>query len=233
LEGVKKVRKDQPKVGGKKLHRHLKADVVNIGRDKLFDILREEDLLVKKTKKYVRTTQSNHWLWKYSNLVKDVDPIVPEQIYASDITYLDTMEGFCYLSLITDIYSRKIVGWAVSESLSIEGCLEALKMAIRDTKETEGLIHHSDRGIQYCSKAYVRLLKKNKIKISMTEENHVYENALAERVNGILKTEFLLGEKLRSIKIARKLVAETVETYNNKRLHMSLDYITPTQKHAA
>jgi transposase InsO family protein len=131
------------------------------------------------------------------------------------------------------MYSRKIVGWALSNSLSIEGSLKALKKAIGKTKRTQGIVHHSDRGIQYCSKAYVSLLKKHGMQISMTEENHVYENSLAERVNGILKDELMLGDKLQSYKVAKKMVREAIETYNEYRLHMSIDYMTPAEKHAA
>jgi transposase InsO family protein len=152
----------------------------------------------------------------------------------SDITYIATEDGFCYLSLITDVYSRKVVGYSLSQSLSIEGSLEALEKALASrTKKAQKLIHHSDRGVQYCSHAYVHRLQDAGITISMTEENHVYENALAERVNGILKMELGLGEKLLSYSVAQKLVSEAIDIYNNERLHMSLDYITPEQKHAA
>lgn len=233
IKAVHAERRRQPKVGTRKLQRHIASKQVVVGRDRLFEILRVENLLVKKRKKYIRTTQSNHWLKKYKNLVKNTIPWRPEQVYVSDITYIDTCEGFCYLSLITDMHSRKIVGWELSESLSIEGSLHALKKAIRMTESTQGLIHHSDRGIQYCSKAYVRLLKKYGMRVSMTEENHVYENSLAERVNGILKDELLLGERLQSYEVARKMVKEAIETYNDYRLHMSIDYMTPAAKHAA
>jgi transposase InsO family protein len=170
---------------------------------------------------------------KYRNKVKDLVVTGPEQVYVSDITYIATREGFCYLSLITDRHSRRIMGWDLSQSLAIEGSLRALTMALRGTRKTSGLIHHSDRGIQYCSKAYVELLQKHGAEISMTEENHVYENALAERVNGILKDEFLLGEVLGSYADAKKMVAEAIETYNNVRLHMAIGYMTPAEKHAA
>ena len=143
------------------------------------------------------------------------------------------MEGYSYLSLITDQYSRKIVGYSLSKSLSVEGSLKALKNALKRVAEPSKLIHHSDRGIQYCSKAYTRLLKGKSAKISMTEEDHVYENALAERVNGILKDEFMLGEKLQSYKVAKRMVREAVNIYNNERLHLALNYMTPEQKYAA
>ena len=204
-----------------------------IGRDRLFGVLRRNGLLVKKKRKYVRTTQSAHRFKVYKNLIWDEKVKRCEGVYVADITYLDTLEGYCYLSLITDQYSRKIVGYALSKSLSIEGSVEALQMALRETKNPKELIHHSDRGIQYCSRGYTELLKKKGVQISMTEENHVYENALAERVNGILKDELQLGKKLLSYSMAKELVDEAVKIYNEERLHMSLGYITPAQKHAA
>ena len=229
---VMQVRRRQPKAGGRKLQKMLSLKGLEIGRDKLFDILRDKELLVKKKKKYIRTTQSVHRFKKYKNLIKERVVRKPEEIFVADITYIDTMEGYRYLSLITDKYSRKIVGYALSDSLSIEGSLKALKMALKGIKNPEKLTHHSDRGIQYCSKKYVGLLNKNSVKISMTEDNHVYENALAERVNGILKDEFMLGEKLPSHKTAEKMVKEAVHIYNNERLHMAISYMTPEQKHA-
>ena len=233
LKRVQNIRKRQPQVGVKKIHRMLKAQDINFGRDRLFDILRENRLLSRQKKRYAKTTYSRHRFRKYKNLIRDIEPTGPNQIYVSDITYIDTLEGFCYLALVTDKYSRKIVGWDLSNSLSIDGARRALKMAISEAKDTEGLIHHSDRGIQYCSHKYVEDLENRKIKISMTEENHCYENAIAERVNGILKTEFMLGERLNSHAIARNMVSEAVEIYNEERLHMNIDYQTPSQKHAA
>ncbi len=228
LRQVKQIRHRQPKVGGRKLQKMIDATV---GRDSLFNLLRDNGLLVKRRKKYIYTTNSSHRFKKYKNLIKDKEPTGPEQQYVSDITYIDTREGYRYLSLITDRYSRKIVGHELSRSLSVEGSLKALQMAIKAVADPERLIHHSDRGLQYCSNAYVGLLKKNKIKISMTEENHVYENAMAERVNGILKQEFLLGVKLSSHYMAKRMVKEAVQIYNEERLHMSIGYVTPQQKH--
>lgn len=233
LRHVHEIRSKQPRVGVKKLHRHLRARGVKIGRDRLFSLLRRKNLLVKPKRRYVRTTQSNHWFKKYNNLIKGKQINGPGQVIVGDITYLETREGFCYLFLLTDVWSRKILGYSVSKSLSVEGSLLALDMALGEIKDPSRLIHHSDRGIQYCCRAYTDKLKDKKIHISMTEENHVYENALAERVNGILKTEFMLEECLQSYSIACKLVKEAVNTYNNMRLHMSLDYMTPTQKFAA
>ena len=146
---------------------------------------------------------------------------------------LQRLVWFSYLALITDLGSRKIVGWDLSQSLAIEGCQRALRMALRGVENPKTLIHHSDRGIQYCSNGYVDILHTHEIKISMTEEDHVYENAIAERVNGILKTEFLLGEKLQSFKVAKELVQQSIKIYNQQRLHTSLDYQTPAYCYAA
>jgi len=227
------IRRKQPKVGCRKLQKMLKAREIKVGRDRLFNVLRDNNMLVKRRKKYVRTTQSYHRFRTYKNLIKQRQPQRPEEVFVSDITYIDTMEGYSYLSLITDQCSRKIVGYSLSKSLSIEGSLRALKMALKQVSDPSKLTHHSDRGIQYCSKGYTDLLKSNSVQISMTEENHVYENALAERINGILKDEFMLGEKLQSYKVAKKMVREAIGTYNKERLHLALDYITPEQKHAA
>jgi transposase InsO family protein len=226
-----------PMLGVRKLNRLLKpklqANGIKIGRDQLFDLLRDHNLLVHHNKRYVRTTQSYHRFRKYNNLINDLEITRPNQVFVSDITYVDTLEGFCYLALITDAYSRKIVGYSLSQSLSIDFCMDALQMALKGIKQPEKLIHHSDRGIQYCSHAYVELLQENNVKISMTQQDHVYENALAERVNGILKTEFMLGEKLTSFAIAKELVKQSIKIYNEERPHMSIDYLTPQMKHAA
>jgi transposase InsO family protein len=233
LSHVRLGRGRQPRVGVRKLHLHLIERGVVIGRDRLFDLLRSKGLLVKPRRRYVRTTNSNHWFRKYGNLIKEREVSRPGEVMVGDITYLETQEGFCYLSLLTDVYSRKIVGYQLSRSLSVEGSLKALEMALRGIKNHSGMIHHSDRGIQYCCNAYTDRLRKAGVRISMTEENHVYENAMAERVNGILKNEFLLGECLPSYTIACKMVKEAVNIYNNERLHMSINYMTPAQKFAA
>jgi len=211
----------------------LYQNSIFVGRDKLFSVLKDNELLVKPKKKYVYTTQSHHRFKMYNNLIKEIITVKPKEILVSDITYINTMEGFKYLSLITDKGSRKIVGFSLSHSLSIEGSMKALRMALGNIQQTNRLIHHSDRGIQYCSKEYTELLQKNGVRISMTEKDHVYENALAERVNGILKNELMLGEKLLSYEIAEKMVKEAVHIYNQERLHMSLGYITPEQAFAS
>lgn len=233
LSTVQNIRRRQPMVGVRKLQVMLFALGTEIGRDRLFCLLREHELLIYPKRCYHRTTYSNHRFRTYKNLVKELTLTGSNQVFVSDITYIKTLEGYCYLSLITDKYSRKIVGYHLSKSLAIEGTLKALRIAMRKVKFPENLIHHSDRGIQYCSNAYVKYLKQKKVRISMTEENHVYENALAERVNGILKNEFMLGEEISSFEKAKKLVKETIGIYNEERLHLSLGYITPAVAHAA
>lgn len=230
---VREIRKRQPMVGVRKLQRMLSSRGIIIGRDRLFDLLREEELLIYPKRNYHRTTNSLHSFRMYRNLIKDKDLTSSNQVFVSDITYIRTLEGFCYLSLITDKYSRKIVGYNLSRSLAVEGSLKALKMAMKQVSNPEKLIHHSDRGIQYCCKVYVNYLNHKKAKISMTEKDHVYENALAERVNGILKNEFMLGNVLTTYKDAMKLVKESIEIYNKERLHTALDYKTPELVHAA
>jgi transposase InsO family protein len=232
---VLEIRKKQPMLGTRKLQ-HLinaqrEAQRVVVGRDRLYSLLRWHHLLVRSKKKHVKTTNSYHRFRVYQNMIKHCTITRPDQVYVSDITYIATNQGFCYLSLITDAYSRKIVGYCLSRSLSIEGCITALKMALKGVKHPEKLVHHSDRGLQYCSHSYVELLEEYHVKISMTEENHAYENAIAERVNGILKNEFMLGERLVSFEVARKLVAESVKIYNNDRPHLSLNYRTPNDVH--
>ena len=231
IELVKKERLVQPRVGTRKLYEALhftfEASELKVGRDKLFDILREHEMLVKRKKASCKTTDSYHRFHKYKNLVKDMVVNAPNQVWVSDITYIRTVNGFCYLALITDMYSRKIVGYDISDSLELAGCLRALRLALRTARPAAGLVHHSDRGIQYCSNQYVEQLKKREIKISMTEENHCYENAIAERVNGILKGEFYLDQCFYNTKHASLATKSAIDIYNNKRLHLSLGYKTP------
>lgn len=234
---VQETRRYQPRIGGKKLYGLLKDKLEKLsgtlGRDKFFDILRKHGLLVKRRKKYVTTTDSYHRFHKYKNKLKGKLLTGPNQAYVSDITYLRTRDRFVYLFLQTDAYSRMITGWSLSDSLAIEGAVKALKMTIKQCGKTDGVIHHSDRGIQYCCKEYVKLLKRHKMEISMTEENHCYENAIAERVNGILKGEFLLDSNFASKEVAYKAVKEAISSYNNRRPHWSLDLSTPIQIHHA
>ena len=193
----------------------------------MFNILRKHNMLTLKKKRYTRTTNSWHRFYKYKNLIKNMNITRSNQVWVSDITYIRTVKGFCYLALITDVYSRKIVGYDLSDSLELTGCVNALKRALRQAKTIKGLIHHSDRGIQYCSNQYTEILKKNGIGISMTEENHCYENAIAERVNGILKDEFHLDQTFDNKAHAARATKSAINLYNQVRLHLSLDYKTP------
>jgi len=231
IDLVRVERHIQSRIGTRKLHKELRPSFdktgIKVGRDRLFDILRANNMLVKRKKVTYKTTNSYHHFHKYSNLIKDMELTAPNQVWVSDITYIRTVKGFCYLALITDLYSRKIVGYDISDSLELTGCLRALKKALASARPAAGLVHHSDRGIQYCSKQYVNELLKRKMKISMTEENHCYENAVAERVNGILKDEFYLDQCFVNTRNASVATRNAIDIYNNKRLHLSLDYKTP------
>jgi transposase InsO family protein len=203
-----------------------------IGRDKFFDLLRSNGLLVRKRRTRVYTTDSHHWLRKYPNLIKDITAERPNQIWVSDITYIKTQSGFVYLSLVTDVYSRKIIGWNLSDNMETKAPLRALHMAISQLPaDAQQVIHHSDRGVQYCSGKYVRCLQKHHIKISMTENSDPYENAIAERVNGIIKTEWLYDIKLKDIDQAKKAIRQIIKLYNRKRPHYSVELLTPEQAH--
>ncbi|MFC2118734.1 IS3 family transposase [Bacteroidota bacterium] len=235
LKFVLERRKDLPREGGRKLLKSITKSLIDnhiqFGRDRLFDLLRENSLLVRPKKRYIRTTNSWHRFHKYPNLIKNISISRPNQVWVSDITYIRLIKGHCYLALITDAYSRKIVGFDLSDSLELAGCIRALKRALKQLPADNKLIHHSDRGIQYCSNMYVGLLKKKNIEISMTEENHCYENAIAERVNGILKDEFFLDQSFKYITHAKDVCKNAIKLYNNKRLHLSLDYKTPNIVH--
>lgn len=239
---VQDIRRKMPMIGGKKLYRMLAEDLEklngSVGRDKFFDILRKNGLLIERRKRYATTTNSRHWFYVYGNLIKDRAVDGPNQVFVADITYLRLKDGFCYLALVTDIYSRKIVGYDVSNSLSIDGALRALKMALAGIHVSSGegsrkLIHHSDRGIQYCSHEYTNLLKEHGVGISMGEAGNPYDNAIAERVNGILKTEFLLDSTFPDLQAAARAVREAITIYNNLRPHMSIGYQTPSARYAA
>jgi len=229
-------RRKQPLIGARKLYHILKKDItasdIRIGRDKFFDILRNSGLLIKRRKHRVMTTNSNHRFKIYDNLIKEMQVTRPDEVYVSDLTYIRTDEGFMYLALVTDLCSRKIVGFDLSDNLTIEGSIKALKMAVKD-KTLNGSIHHSDRGIQYCSKTYTELLTNCGMEISMSEKGNPYENAVAERINGILKEEFMLCGTFKTKYIAAKAVKEAIETYNTLRPHMSIGYQTPNEKYAA
>ena len=228
---VKQRRKSLPREGVRKLTKSLDQEFakanLKVGRDTLFNILRKHHMLTLRKKYSSRTTNSLHRFRKYKNIIKDLEVTKPNQVWVSDITYIRTVKGFCYLALITDMHSRKIVGYDLSDSLELKGCVRALKKAIYQAKNIKQLIHHSDRGIQYCSNIYTQILKRNKIDISMTQENHCYENAMAERVNGILKDEFYLDQTFDNLLQAKKVAKNAINLYNQTRLHLSLDYKTP------
>jgi len=225
----------QPRLGGLKLHsmfrEELAAEDVRLGRDRFFDVLRNQALLLEPLPKAPRTTNSAHSLPVFTNLVKDLELTGPNQVWVSDITYIRTREDFAYLSLITDKYSKKIVGYHLGQTLSAEDTLEALNMAIATLPEGVRPIHHSDRGCQYCSHEYVKGLKDQGLAISMTEEDHCAENAMAERMNGILKQEYFLNYEFRTVAQARRAVDEAVRLYNTRRPHRSLNLRTPEQVH--
>jgi len=231
IEIIKKRRKSLPREGVRKLKKSLENEFtkanLKVGRDTLFNVLREHQMLTLRKKYSARTTNSLHRFYKYNNIIKDVAVTRPNQVWVSDITYTRTIKGFCYLALITDMHSRKIVGYDLSDSLELNGCVRALNKALYQAKDIKGLVHHSDRGIQYCSNVYTQILKRNMIDISMTEENHCYENALAERVNGILKDEFYLDQTFTNTAHAKRATKNAINLYNEIRLHLSLDYKTP------
>jgi len=226
-------RRKMPRLGAKKLHHMLKEEGIKIGRDHLFDFLRQEDMLVSRRKRYVRTTDSSTWIPKHLNLIKDININRPEQAWVADITYLDTIDnGHLYLHLITDAYSKQIMGYELCNNMNAESTEKALKDALNNRiYRDEELIHHSDRGSQYRSNLYTDRLKNNKIMISMTQNGSPYDNAVAERINGILKDEFGLGDPFTDIKEAMKQVKQSVFTYNNIRPHMSCSMLTPIQMH--
>lgn len=231
---VARIRASQKRIGARKLHSMLGDFMAGqgkvLGRDAFFDVLRDHGLLVRKRKRSKpRTTFSGHWMKRYPNLARDFMPTAAKQLWVSDITYIRVGDGFCYLSLITDAYSRKIVGWSLRRDLSAKGCVAALKMAKRDNPNTRGLIHHSDRGLQYYSREYVRTLGRG-VHISMSEKSDPLENAIAERVNGILKQE-LLEERFRNFPHAFSAVERAVTVYNYQRPHLSIQMLTPAQAH--
>jgi len=235
LQLVEKERKLMPRIGGRKLLELIQPRLpqeLYMGRDTFFEFLGDNGLLIRKRRHRVRTTYSNHWLHKYPNLIKEYTPGQAHQLWVSDITYLETKEGFCYLSLVTDAYSRKIIGWEVGATLEAKHTVKALQMAINQLpKRSRDVIHHSDRGVQYCCDDYVKLLTKNHFKISMTENGDPRENAIAERINGILKVEWLNQMKLESRAEAIEQLKQIIKIYNQNRPHSSLDMKTPEFAH--
>lgn len=237
LEKVRKIRTDLPKLGAIKLRvmveKHLQDHHLTIGRDAFFQLMRENGLLIKRRRSYMTTTNSNHLFKKFPDLVNQGEVLMPEEVWVSDITYIRMKSRFLYLALVTDAYSRKIVGYNLSRDLKADSCIKALQMALNSRIYPQRpLIHHSDRGIQYCCNAYVELLQKYRLHISMTQSGSPYDNAIAERINGILKTEFGLRSTFQSYNTARQNVDQVIEKYNYLRPHFSCDLKTPQHRHA-
>lgn len=235
VEKVLEVRKLQRRIGGRKLYfllsAYLEKHSIKLGRDAFFDLLRRHELLVRIRRRKTITTDSNHYWRRYPNLIKDFIPTAINQLWVSDITYIVIESGFGYLSLITDAFSRKIIGFHLSRDLKAEGCIETLNKALKGLNiKTKKPIHHSDRGVQYCCFGYVDILKEKEIEISMTQNGDPKENALAERVNGILKVE-LLEESYPDFKTADLAIAKAVSIYNHFRPHSSIGNLTPYQAH--
>ncbi len=231
---VQEIRLKMPKIGTRKLYYLLEDELreLNVGRDKLFTILKANHMLIKPKRQYHITTNSHHRFRKHKNLIESLVISRPEQVWVSDITYIGTRANPIYLSLITDAYSKRIVGYDVSDSLHTISSIKALKMGLKNRKyKKEQLIHHSDRGLQYCSNDYQSVLNKNNVLCSMTESYDPYQNAVAERVNGILKHEFINGIKLEDIELMKLLIANSVKIYNEQRPHYSCYMLTPEQMH--
>jgi transposase InsO family protein len=233
LQQVHRIRERQKRIGSRKLlfmmNSFFQQHKIHIGRDAFFDLLRERGMLVRRRRGgKPRTTFSGFWMKKYPNLTKDFIPTAPNQLWVSDITYLPTGNDFGYLSLITDAYSHKVVGFYLSQDLSASGCMMALKMALKNNPNRENLIHHSDRGLQYYSNGYMNLLEN--IRVSMSEKSDPLENAIAERMNGILKDE-LLEKYFENFAQAQREVAIAISIYNHERPHGSVDNLTPAMAH--
>jgi transposase InsO family protein len=229
------LRSNMPHVGTRKLYYLLKESFVKegipLGRDGLFDLLREEALLIVKKRRYTKTTNSKHWMHKYPDLTKDITLCRPEQLWVADITYVALKDRFCYLHLITDAYSKKIMGYSLSKDLAATSTVKALQEALAKRTSAKALMHHSDRGLQYCSALYTNILKSNDVAISMTESGSPYDNAIAERVNGILKDEYGLDETFEDLQQLNKQVKQAINSYNQQRPHYSNHMLTPNQMH--
>ena len=238
IQRVKEIRANHRRMGTRKLYEMLQLFLfehqIKMGRNALFNMLSANHLLVRKRKRRIQTTNSYHWLRKYPNLIREFVPTAPNQLWVSDITYWKINTGeHLYISFITDAYSHKIVGYQVAETMEAIESIHALQMALSalGAESLMNLIHHSDRGIQYCGHAYVKLLQEYKIKISMTENGDPLKNAVAERINGIIKDEYLETYDIDNIKHAKELLKAVVELYNNERPHMSISNFTPNSIH--
>ena len=236
LTTVADIRERMTQTGTRKLYKHLQpvflSYQIKMGRDALFDLLRFSGLLIRKTKRFHITTDSNHYFYTSPNRVKDLEIKHSEQVFVSDITYIKTDPGHAYLSLVTDAYSKKIMGWSLDDNMKVSMVKDALKMAHENRMyNRKSVIHHSDRGMQYCCPDYTEFAGNLNFIMSTTQNSDPYENAIAERINGILKYEFGLRKVLPSVEVARKIVKQAVEIYNNERLHWSLDLKTPQYVH--
>jgi len=236
VQYVHQLRKRMPRLGTRKLHYLLVPMLaehgIRLGRDELFELLNEHKLLIRQRKRKVITTNSRHWMHKYANQARDLVITRPEQLWVSDITYIRLVNQWGYLSLITDAYSRQIMGYSFRMDMSAQGCIDALEMALRNRGYPDGkLIHHSDRGSQYCCSGYVKVLESHNIAISMTENGDPYENALAERMNGLLKMEFNLYESRVGFESTKELIGQSIGIYNLERPHGSCDLLTPSKAH--
>ena len=236
LKEVDKIRQLMPQTGTRKLYRKLLPTLIQnnikMGRDALFELLRCNRLLIKKTKRFHITTDSNHFYYTSPNRIKDLEINHSEQVFVSDITYINTDKGHAYLALVTDAYTKKIMGWSFDNNMKVSMVKEALTMAHKNCIfEHASVIHHSDRGKQYCCPDYTGFAANKGFVMSTTQQSDPYENAIAERINGILKYEFGLRKKIASVEIARKIIKQAVEIYNNQRLHWSLDLKTPQMVH--
>lgn len=236
IDLVKSVRQDIPRLGGKKLYHILKPQLIGhrikLGRDKFFAILRAHELLIRIRKRRALTTWSKHGLRIYPNLIKELTPLKANELWVSDITYIRVGSIWNYVIFITDAYSHVVVGHHVEDHMRAEFCKVALDQALSQWQErSTKLIHHSDRGLQYCSALYTNRLRQNKIRISMTQFSDPYENAVAERVNGIFKTDFLMDQTFASLEEARMKIQKMVYHYNHTRPHLSCDMLTPAQAH--
>lgn len=233
---VQQERSQLPRIGTRKLHHKLtpllEQHGIKVGRDFLFDLLEGHNLLIRQRKRKAITTDSRHWMRKYDNQIRELEITRPEQVWVSDITYIRLQNQWGYLALITDAYSRKIMGYNFRTDLTAQGCIQALQMALQTREYPQlPLIHHSDRGSQYCSEGYVKILSEHQITISMTQNGDPYENALAERVNGIIKSEFNLYESRTTPEVTAQRIGESIKAYNEIRPHSSCDYLTPQQAH--
>jgi putative transposase len=237
MDKVLTLRRQLPRLGTRKLHYLLKRELneghLYVGRDKLFEILRENRMLITKRRKYVKTTDSKHWMRTYPNLAQHIQLTRPEQLWVADITYIPAKEEMLYLHLVTDAYSKQIMGYMLSRDLKTESTLQALQMAFKKRMYPQNqVLHHSDRGLQFCSKLYIDELLKHNCQISMTQDGNPYDNAIAERVNGILKDEFYCDEPFENYEAALACIAQSINLYNTQRPHLSCSMLTPIQMHS-